>query len=99
MRCPNFLTKSWFVVEREASECHEPFDLDIHVSDLVYRGGDTKTMTVPHAGSFIFIAFVTPFFRNHLDSARHERKDDTTLFIVADSRSDSHGTSNVQKTI
>jgi len=61
MRCPNFLTKSWFVVLREASVNHEPFDLDIHVSNLVYRGGDTKTMTVPHAGSFIFIVFVTIF--------------------------------------
>jgi hypothetical protein len=48
MRCPISLTDSWFVVEREASEHDEPFDLNIHVSDLVYRGGDMKTITVPH---------------------------------------------------
>jgi hypothetical protein len=48
MRCPIALVDSWFVVEREATEDDEPIDLPIHVSDLVYRGGELKTTTVLH---------------------------------------------------
>lgn len=48
MRCPITATDGYFVVQREATEDDEPIELPIHVSDLHYKGGEMKTITVTH---------------------------------------------------
>ena len=36
------------MVERQATEADEPYNLKLHVSDLEYRGGPRKVVTIPH---------------------------------------------------
>lgn len=49
MHCPLICTQNYLRVKREAKENDEPFDLEIHHSELVVRPGDEqRTLTAPH---------------------------------------------------
>jgi hypothetical protein len=42
------LSDGFLLVERDATEKDDPYHLKLHVSDLEYRGGPRKVITVPH---------------------------------------------------
>jgi len=48
MHCTISMSDVFLVVERDATEADEPYTLKVHVSDLDYRGGPRKIVTVPH---------------------------------------------------
>lgn len=48
MHCPLAMTKNYLTVVRDATDADEPVAVSIHVSDLVFKGGERKNLTVPH---------------------------------------------------